>query len=134
MYLQPIKNDDPNLDFYTMYRRETMEYDTQYMEKYNEDLNTTLIFVRVFLLSLSHHSVDDVLRLVCSLRSAQPSSSTSSPSFSQTPPNGLKPISVQFYSASTDPFLPAKTPSLPQRGMALPRKSSQPRTSYTQVC
>jgi len=46
MYLQPIKNDDPKLDFYTMYRRETVEYDTEYMQKYNEDLNTTLIFVR----------------------------------------------------------------------------------------
>ena len=46
MYLQPIKNDDPQLDFYTMYKRETMEYDTEYMQKYNEDLNTTLIFVR----------------------------------------------------------------------------------------
>jgi hypothetical protein len=45
-YLQPIKNDDPKLDFYTMYKRETMEYDTEYMQKYNEDLNTTLIFVR----------------------------------------------------------------------------------------
>ena len=46
MYLQPIKNDDPQLDFYTMYKRETTEYDTEYMQKYNEDLNTTLIFVR----------------------------------------------------------------------------------------
>lgn len=45
MYFQPIKNDDPQLDFYTMYKRETMEYDTEYMNKYNEDLNTTLIFV-----------------------------------------------------------------------------------------
>ena len=45
MYLQPIKNDDPRLDFYAMYKRETMEYDTEYMQKYNEDLNTTLIFV-----------------------------------------------------------------------------------------
>ena len=44
-YFQPIKNDDPQLDFYTMYKRETMEYDTEYMQKYNEDLNTTLIFV-----------------------------------------------------------------------------------------
>ena len=25
MYLQPIKNDDPKLDFYTMYKRETTE-------------------------------------------------------------------------------------------------------------
>ena len=48
MYLQPIKNDDPQLDFYTMYKRETVEYDTEYMQKYNEDLNTTLIFVRFY--------------------------------------------------------------------------------------
>ena len=47
MYLQPIKHDDPQLDFYTMYKRESMEYDTEYMQKYNEDLNTTLIFVRL---------------------------------------------------------------------------------------
>ena len=46
MYLQPIKSGDPQLDFYTMYKRETTEYDTEYMQKYNEDLNTTLIFVR----------------------------------------------------------------------------------------
>ena len=45
MYLQPVKHDDPQLDFYTMYKRETTDYDTAYMQKYNEDLNTTLIFV-----------------------------------------------------------------------------------------
>ena len=46
MYFQPIKNDDPKLDFHTMYKRETTEYDTEYTQKHNEDLNTTLIFVR----------------------------------------------------------------------------------------
>ena len=46
LFLQPIKNDDPQLDFFTMYKRETMEYDTDYMSNHNEDLNTTLIFVR----------------------------------------------------------------------------------------
>ena len=46
MYLQPIKNEDPQLDFYTTYRQETVEYDTKYMQKCSEDLNTTLIFVR----------------------------------------------------------------------------------------
>jgi len=53
MYLRPMKNDDPRLDFFTMYKRETMEYDTDYMQKHNEDLNTTLIFVRfcIFLIS-----------------------------------------------------------------------------------
>ena len=52
MYLQLIKNEDVQLDFYTMYKRETTEYDTEYMQKYNEDLNTTLIFVRSAFLSL----------------------------------------------------------------------------------
>ena len=46
MFLQPIKNDDPQLDFYTMYKRETVEYDAEYIQKYNDDLDTTLIFVR----------------------------------------------------------------------------------------
>ena len=45
-YFQPIKSEDPQLDFYTMYKREAMEYDAEHMQKYNEDLNTTLIFVR----------------------------------------------------------------------------------------
>jgi hypothetical protein len=53
MYLQPIKNEDPQLDFYTVYKRETMEYDTESMEKYNEDLNTTLIFVSFRVLSVT---------------------------------------------------------------------------------
>jgi len=56
MFLQPIKNDDPRLDFFTMYKRETTEYDTDYMEKHNEDLNTTLIFVRFCIPSSSSQS------------------------------------------------------------------------------
>jgi len=35
-----IKNDDPQLDFYTMYKREAMEYDTECMQKYNELIST----------------------------------------------------------------------------------------------
>jgi len=46
VFFQPIKNDDPQIDFYTMYKREATEYDAEYMQNYNEDLNTTLIFVR----------------------------------------------------------------------------------------
>ena len=46
-FFQPIKTDDPRLDFYTMYKREAMEYDADYVKKYDEDLNTTLIFVRL---------------------------------------------------------------------------------------
>ena len=45
-FFQPIKNDDPRLDFYTMYKREATEYDADYVKKYDDDLSTTLIFVR----------------------------------------------------------------------------------------
>ena len=49
MYFQPIKNEDPQLDFNITYKREATEYDTEYdteYMEYNEDLNTTLIFVQ----------------------------------------------------------------------------------------
>ena len=45
-FFQPIKTEDPRLDFYMMYKREATDYDTNYVKKYDEDLNTTLIFVR----------------------------------------------------------------------------------------
>ena len=45
-FLLPIKNDDTRLDFYTVYKKEATEYDVDYIKKYDEDLNTTLIFVR----------------------------------------------------------------------------------------
>ena len=44
-FLPPIKNDDARLDFYTVYKKEATEYDVDYVKKYDEDLNTTLIFV-----------------------------------------------------------------------------------------
>ena len=52
-FFQPIKNDDPRLDFYTMYKREATQYDTDYIKKYDDDLNTTLIFVSRLSLSLA---------------------------------------------------------------------------------
>jgi len=52
-FLPPIKNDDTRLDFYTMYKKEATEYDVDYIEKYDGDLNTTLIFVRRLLLALA---------------------------------------------------------------------------------
>ena len=55
MFLQPIKNDDPKIVFYTMYKREATEYDTAYMQNYNEDLNTTLIFVRFSVLFITEY-------------------------------------------------------------------------------
>ena len=133
MYFQPIKNDDPQVDFYTMYKRETVEYDTEYMQKYNEDLNTTLIFVRPsFPLIVIHADYD--LRPVCSLQSVPPSSSMSSPSSSQTQANGRKPIFERFFSASIDPFLPTRILALLLRGADHPKRSSQPWTYCMQAC
>ena len=51
-FFQPIKNDDARLDFYAMYKKEAVEYDTDYVKKYDEDLNTTLIFVSCLYRSL----------------------------------------------------------------------------------
>jgi hypothetical protein len=47
MFMPPIKSEDPRVDFYTMYKREAVEYDNDYVRKYDEDLNITLIFVRL---------------------------------------------------------------------------------------
>ena len=132
MFLQPIKHDDPQLDFYTMYKRETMEYDVECMNKYNEDLNTTLIFVR-FCVPSSPHITDHILRLACSRRSAPPLSSPSSLSSSQIPSNGPKPISEQFSSASIHPLLRGKALRLLLRGTVPLRRSSRPRTYCTQA-
>jgi len=41
----PSAHKDPRADFYDMYRREAEEYDREFIKKYDEDLNTTLIFV-----------------------------------------------------------------------------------------
>lgn len=72
-YLHPIKNDDPKLDFYTMYKQETMDYDTEHVNKYNEDLDTTLIFVSPCFLYRSSVNLH-VLRPAYSLQSIPPSS------------------------------------------------------------
>ena len=37
--------EDPRGQFYEVYRKEAEEYDKEFMKKYDEDLNTTLIFV-----------------------------------------------------------------------------------------
>jgi hypothetical protein len=37
---------DPRGDFFQLYKREAEEYDKDFVKKYDEDANTTLIFVR----------------------------------------------------------------------------------------
>ena len=43
--MQP-NQDDLRTQFYEHYRKEADDYDKEFMKKYDEDLNTTLIFVR----------------------------------------------------------------------------------------
>ena len=93
MFFQPIKTGDPRLDFYTMYKRDSAEYDADYVKKYDEDLNTTLIFVR-YLSSYLVKGLIHCCRPACSLQSAPPSSSTSIRTSSPTPTNNRSPSSV----------------------------------------
>ena len=45
VYLQPTKSDDPQVEFYDKYERETIAYDTEHIKQHGEDLNIILIFV-----------------------------------------------------------------------------------------
>ena len=56
----------PKLNFYTMYGQETTEYDTEYIRKHNEDLNTTLIFVRFCVPVIAARSQTGLLSAVSS--------------------------------------------------------------------
>ena len=42
-----MRTNDSRADFFAVYRREAAEFDRDYVQKYDEDLNTTLIFVSV---------------------------------------------------------------------------------------
>ena len=98
---------------------------------YNEDLNTTMIFVRFRALLLAPW-FDPILSPVCSLQSVPHSSLTSSQSLSQTPVNGRRRTSGRS-SASIDPLLQTKTLPLPRRRTVLLWGLFQPRTSYMRV-
>ena len=108
-FFQPIKTEDPRVDFYTMYKRESAEYDTDYVKKYDEDLNTTLIFVHYS----SPYPVNHLMhfcRPVCSRLSVPPSSSTSTQIFNPTPTSNPPPSFVPSSSLSTNPPFPVRFP------------------------
>ena len=44
-FFDPLRTSDSRTDFFAMYRREADEFDRDYAGKYDEDLNTSLIFV-----------------------------------------------------------------------------------------
>jgi hypothetical protein len=44
-FFDPLRTDDSRSDFYTVYRRESREFDQDYIAKYDGDLSTSLLFV-----------------------------------------------------------------------------------------
>jgi len=44
-FFEPLRTNDPRADFFAVYRKESDEFDRDYARKYDEDLNTSLIFV-----------------------------------------------------------------------------------------
>ena len=44
-FFDPLRTNDLRTDFFAVYRRESEEFDKDYAGKYDEDLNTSLIFV-----------------------------------------------------------------------------------------
>lgn len=44
-FLDPLRTNDSRADFFVVYRRESEEFDRGHAKKYDEDLNTSLIFV-----------------------------------------------------------------------------------------
>ena len=108
-FFQPTKTGDPRVDFYTMYKRESAEYDADYIRKYDEDLNTTLIFVRCSPFCLVNYLIY-CCRPACSPPSAPPLSSTSIRISSLIPTNNPPPSSAPFSSLSTNLPFPARPP------------------------
>ena len=106
-FFQPTKTGDPRADFYTMYKREAVEYDMDYVKKYDEDLNTTLIFVRCLSFFLVKRLTFSC-RPACSLPSAPPSSSMSIRTSNPIPTNNPPPSSEPSYSLSTNPPFPER--------------------------
>ena len=108
-FLTPIKNDNARLDFYTVYKREATEYDMDYVKKYDEDLNTTLIFVRHPLIALTDY-LTYPHRPVCSPPSALHSSSMYNQIFNLTRTNNQQPSFAPSFSPSTTPLSQTKPP------------------------
>ena len=44
-FFEPLRTNDSRTDFFAIYRKESDEFDRDYTRKYDEDLNTSLIFV-----------------------------------------------------------------------------------------
>ena len=55
-FAEPLRTNDSRTDFFAIYRRESGEFDRDYAKKYDEDLNTSLIFVSPLIsMALAEH-------------------------------------------------------------------------------
>ena len=82
-FFDPLRTNDSRTDFFAMYRRESEEFDRDYARKYDEDLNTSLIFVsRRVPISPCRTLNMTVHRQVCSPQLIRRSSSTSNQTYS----------------------------------------------------
>ena len=133
-FLSPIKNDDTRLDFYTMYRKEATEYDTDYIKKYDDDLNTTLIFVRLSRLPFSPAThLTRSRRRVYSLLLVRPSSSMSNRSLNPIRTNSQQLSSAQSSSPSINLPSRTKAPLFPPFTKMPPARLPPHRVSCTQA-
>lgn len=73
-FFQPLRTNDTRADFFAIYRRESEEFDRDYARKYDEDLNTSLIFVSYHHLLLAPSAfllISEMHRLVYSQQFVQ---------------------------------------------------------------
>ena len=104
--------EDLRAKFYEHYRKEADEYDKEFMKKYEEDLDTTLIFVCYPHRFNRHTYIDLCHRLVCSPPSLPPSSSRSTLSSSlirtkRPPPSSVSSSTRWITPPSATTFLPS---------------------------
>ena len=123
-------HEDHRARFYEHYRKEAEEYDKETIKKYDEDLNTTLIFVSF--VRGSGPRANRGRRLVCSPLSPPHSSSSSTLSSSRTRMTRLQLSSASSSTRSTTP--PSATMFPPSHnGLALHTPSSMSKPSSSQV-
>jgi len=70
-FFEPLRSNDPRADFFAVYRKQSDEFDRDYARKYDEDLNTSLIFVSESVRTVRSTLILGVLRRVYSLQSVQ---------------------------------------------------------------
>ena len=79
-FFDPLRTNNPRADFFTVYRKESDEFDREYTRKYDEDLNTSLIFVSFWFPFRGLNAKSEIRRPDCFLPSALRLSSMSNPS------------------------------------------------------